>query len=49
MGDNQVRRLPVISREKRLVGVGSLGDLSQAAQNKAGGALKDISQSPPSP
>ncbi|HEY7377827.1 MAG TPA: CBS domain-containing protein [Steroidobacteraceae bacterium] len=45
MGDNQVRRLPVITREKRLVGVVSLGDLSKAAQTKAGGALKDISQS----
>ncbi|HKE46163.1 MAG TPA: CBS domain-containing protein [Steroidobacteraceae bacterium] len=45
MGDNQVRRLPVITREKRLVGVVSLGDLSKAAQTKAGSALKDISQS----
>ena len=49
MGDNQVRRLPVISREKRLVGVVSLGDLSKAAQSKAGDALKDISQAPASP
>src|SRR4030095_9711731 len=49
MGDNQVRRLPVISREKRLVGVVSLGDLSKAAQEKAGDALKDISQSPANP
>ena len=44
MGDNQVRRLPVVSREKRLVGVVSLGDLSRAAEQKAGGALKDISK-----
>ncbi len=44
MGDNQVRRLPVISREKRLVGVVSLGDLSQAAETPAGGALKEISE-----
>jgi hypothetical protein len=27
----------------------SLGDLSKAAQNKAGDALKDISQAPASP
>jgi CBS domain-containing protein len=28
MGENQIRRLPVIDRNKRLVGVVSLGDLS---------------------
>lgn len=44
MGDNQIRRLPVLSREKRLVGVVSLGDLSRAAEQKAGGALRDISK-----
>jgi len=36
--------LPVVSREKRLVGVVSLGDLSQAAETRAGGALKEISE-----
>ena len=35
MGDNQVRRLPVVDRDKRLVGVVSLGDLSRAAHEKA--------------
>jgi len=45
MGANQVRRLPVINRAKRLVGVVSLGDLSKAAgQAPIGGALKKISQ-----
>ena len=44
MGDNQVRRLPVVNRDKRLVGVVSLGDLSKAAKKKAGDALKEISQ-----
>jgi CBS domain-containing protein len=44
MGENQVRRLPVINADKRLVGVVSLGDLSQAAKREAGDALKDISQ-----
>lgn len=44
MGDNQVRRLPVVSREKRLVGVVSLGDLSRAAGAKSGSALKEISK-----
>ena len=28
MGDNKVRRLPVMSREKRLVGIVSLGDVT---------------------
>jgi CBS domain-containing protein len=31
MGEIQVRRLPVVNREKRLVGIVSLGDLAQAA------------------
>jgi len=45
MGANQIRRMPVINRSKRLVGVVSLGDLSKAAgQNPSGGALKKISQ-----
>lgn len=30
LGDNQVRRLPVLNRDKRLVGVLSLGDLAQS-------------------
>src|SRR5919106_2528200 len=29
MGDIQVRRLPVVSRDKRLVGIVSLGDVAQ--------------------
>ena len=45
MGVNQVRRLPVINRNKQLVGVVSLGDLSKAAaMAPTGGALKQISQ-----
>jgi len=31
LGDIQVRRLPVVNRDKRLVGVVSLGDLAQQA------------------
>ena len=49
MGDNQIRRLPVLDRDKRLVGVVSLGDLSRAATQKAAGALKDISEKPANP
>jgi CBS domain-containing protein len=49
MGDNQVRRLPVVNRDKRLVGIVSLGDLSRAKDAAAGDALREISQAPPSP
>jgi len=45
MGRNQVRRLPVLNRDKRLVGVVSLGDLAKAATTEAGSALEEISQS----
>jgi CBS domain-containing protein len=44
MGGRQVRRLPVVDREKRLVGVVSLGDLSRAAESQSGTALKEISK-----
>lgn len=46
MGDIQVRRLPVLSREKRLVGVLSLGDIavSDAADKAAEDALTGISR-----
>jgi len=47
MGEQQVRRLPVLNRDKRLVGMVSLGDLSQAQARKAGDALKDISEPAP--
>lgn len=33
LGDNQVRRLPVLNREKRLVGILSLGDLAQSLEH----------------
>jgi CBS domain-containing protein len=46
MGDIQVRRLPVLSREKRLVGIIALGDLanSDADTECAGEALEGISR-----
>jgi CBS domain-containing protein len=34
MSDSQVRRLPVLNRAKRLVGMISLGDLSQASNEE---------------
>ena len=46
MGEQRVRRLPVLSREKRLVGILSLGDLAidETAQEEAGEALGGISR-----
>ena len=45
MGDQRIRRLPVVDRDKRLVGVVSLGDLALSGKRKAAGeALQEISQ-----
>jgi CBS domain-containing protein len=45
MGDQQIRRLPVINQERKLVGIVSLGDLSHEAKAKqAGKALEEITQ-----
>jgi CBS domain-containing protein len=41
MGENQVRRLPVLNRQKRLVGILALGDLA-AKENKTKDALSKI-------
>jgi CBS domain-containing protein len=45
MADVKVRRLPVVNRDKRLVGILSLGDIAQANQSKpAAEALGGISE-----
>lgn len=44
MGKLQVRRLPVLSRDKRLVGIVSLSDLANGAAAPAGEALTDIAR-----
>jgi CBS domain-containing protein len=45
MGDIKVRRLPVVDRDKRLVGIISLGDIAQSGQGpRAGRALHDIAE-----
>lgn len=45
MGDLRVRRLPVLNRDKRLVGIVSLGDLARNGEvAEAGEALSGISQ-----
>jgi CBS domain-containing protein len=45
MGDIQVRRLPVLNRDKRLVGIIALGDIAQVqASDGTGEALSQISR-----
>ncbi len=46
MADRKVRRLPVLNREKRLVGIVSIGDLAQSPEDsgkRSGAALGGIS------
>ena len=47
MSELQVRRLPVVNREKRLVGIISLGDLATSKSKPAADALNSISQRTP--
>lgn len=45
MGEQQLRRLPVIDRNKRLVGIVSLADIAAAEEaDVSGDALRSISQ-----
>jgi CBS domain-containing protein len=45
LGDEQLRRLPVVNRDKRLVGILSLADIAlQHNSRSAGRALEGISQ-----
>ena len=45
MGDIQVRRLPVVNREKRLVGIISIGDVARSeGGGTAGEAVKGVSK-----
>lgn len=45
MGSVQLRRVPVLDRDERLVGMLSLGDVAaKAGPQEAGGALSDISE-----
>jgi CBS domain-containing protein len=46
MSEQRIRRVPVLNREKRLVGILSLGDLAidESAQDEAGEALGGISR-----
>ena len=44
MGDIQVRRLPVVNEDKRLVGIVSLSDLADASEEQAGETLCQIAR-----
>ena len=44
MSEERVRRLPVVNREKRLVGIVSLGDVAKREQKAGGKAVKGVSQ-----
>jgi CBS domain-containing protein len=44
MGEQQIRRLPVLDRDKRLVGIISLGDIATSTPRQAGRAVADISR-----
>ena len=44
MGEQQVRRLPVVNREKRLVGIVSLGDMVQTEARTANKAVKGVTK-----
>jgi CBS domain-containing protein len=46
MGELRIRRLPVLTRDKRLIGILSLGDLAidESARDEAGEALGGISR-----
>jgi CBS domain-containing protein len=43
MADIQIRRVPVVDQDKRLVGIVALGDVATKAPKDAEGTLEDIS------
>jgi CBS domain-containing protein len=44
MSEKQVRRLPVVNRDKRLVGIVSLGNLAQSEARSANKAVKGVTK-----
>ena len=44
MSEHQVRRLPVVNREKRLVGIVSFGDVAQKEARSASKAAKGVTK-----
>jgi CBS domain-containing protein len=49
MGDIQMRRLPVVNREKRLVGIVSLGDIAQNGDRETTGTTTAAVSEPRKP
>ena len=47
MGDQQIRRIPVINRDKELCGIVSLGDLATRANTDTDETLEDVSSPVP--
>jgi CBS domain-containing protein len=44
MSEIQVRRMPVVNRDKRLVGIVSISDIAKDEEKEAGEALRDITR-----
>ncbi|MBF0335578.1 MAG: CBS domain-containing protein, partial [Alphaproteobacteria bacterium] len=44
MAEHQVRRLPVLNRDKRLVGIVAIADLARADDEAAGEVIEEVSQ-----
>jgi CBS domain-containing protein len=44
MRDKEVRRMLILSKDKRLVGVVSIGDISKVEEKESGKTLKDITE-----
>jgi len=44
MKNKEVKRMLVLNRDKKLIGIVSIGDLAKAHQGAAGDALKDITE-----
>ena len=44
MAEIQVRRMPVVDHDKRLVGIVSIGDLAKQESRETGKALSDIAR-----
>ena len=44
MGEEQVRRLPVVDKDKRLVGILSLGNIAQRESKSAGKAVRGVTK-----
>jgi len=44
MREKEVRRMLILNKEKRLVGVVSIGDISKVEEKESGKTLKDITE-----